>query len=101
MTFWQRKELAAHLRAIPLKTVLPLCGAQPDHHDKRKWHTSTGALSVTGAKFMNWHGSVGGGGAIDLVMHCVASASECGSKISVRRVMEVFKAKRLDASEGH
>lgn len=69
MTFWQRKELAAHLRAIPLKTVLPLCGAQPDHHDKRKWHTSTGALSVTGAKFMNWHGSVGGGGAIDLVMH--------------------------------
>ena len=31
----------------------------------------------------------------------VASASVCGSKISVRRVMEVFKAKRLDASEGH
>ena len=69
MTFWQRKELATHLRAIPLKTVLPLCGAQPDRHDQRKWHTSAGALSVTGAKFMNWHGSVGGGGAIDLVMH--------------------------------
>ena len=31
----------------------------------------------------------------------VASASVCGSKISVRRVIEVFKAKRLDASEGH
>ena len=69
MTFWQRKELAQHLRAIPLETVLPLCGAQPDRHDKRKWHTSAGALSVTGAKFMNWHGGVGGGGAIDLVMH--------------------------------
>jgi hypothetical protein len=69
MTFWQRKELAQHLRAIPLETVLPLCGAQPDRDDKRKWHTSAGALSVTGAKFMNWHGSVGGGGAIDLVMH--------------------------------
>jgi len=69
MTFWQRKELAQHLRAIPLETVLPLCGAQKDHDDKRKWHTSAGALSVTGAKFMNWHNSVGGGGAIDLVIH--------------------------------
>jgi hypothetical protein len=69
MTFWQRKELAQHLRVIPLETVLPLCGAQKDHDDKRKWHTSAGALSVTGAKFMNWHDSVGGGGAIDLVMH--------------------------------
>jgi len=69
MTFWQRKELAQHLRAIPLETVLPLCGAQKDHDDKRKWHTAAGALSVTGTKFMNWHDSVGGGGAIDLVMH--------------------------------
>jgi len=69
MTFWQRKELAQHLRAIPLETVLPLCGAQKDHDDKRKWHTSAGALSVTGAQFMNWHNSVGGGGAIDLVIH--------------------------------
>jgi hypothetical protein len=69
MTFWQRKELAQHLRAIPLEKVLPLCGAQKDHDDKRKWHTSAGALSVTGAKFMSWHNSVGGGGAIDLVMH--------------------------------
>ena len=31
----------------------------------------------------------------------VASASVCRSKISAWRVMEVFKAKRLDASEGH
>jgi hypothetical protein len=69
MTFCQRKELAPHLRAIPLETVLPLCGAQRDRYDKRKWHTSAGALSVTGAKFMNWHDGVGGGGAIDLVMH--------------------------------
>jgi hypothetical protein len=69
MTFWQRKELAQHLRAIPLDMVLPLCGAQPDRNDKRKWHTSAGVLSVTGAKFMNWRDSVGGGGAIDLAMH--------------------------------
>jgi hypothetical protein len=68
MTFWQRKVLAQHLRAIPLETVLPLCGAQSDRDDKRKWHTSAGALSITGTKFMNWHDSVGGGGAVDLVM---------------------------------
>jgi hypothetical protein len=69
MTFWQRKELARHLRAIPLEKVLPLCGAQPDRHDQCKWHTSVGVLSVTGAKFMNWNHDAGGGGAIDLVMH--------------------------------
>ena len=69
MTFWQRKERAQHLRAIPLETVLAVCGAQPDRYDKRRWHTSTGVLSVTGAKFMNWNSNVGGGGAIDLVMH--------------------------------
>jgi hypothetical protein len=69
MTFWQRKTQAQHLRAVPLETVLPLCGAQPDRYDRHKWHTSAGVLSVTGAKFMNWNLEVGGGGAIDLVMH--------------------------------
>ena len=69
MTFGQRKEQAARLRAIPLESVLPLCGAQPDPDDKRKWHTPVGVLSVTGAKFMNWNQAAGGGGAIDLVIH--------------------------------
>jgi hypothetical protein len=69
MTFWQRKEQAARLRAIPLEAVLPLCGAQPDPDDKRKWHTPARVLSITGAKFMNWNCGVGGGGAIDLVIH--------------------------------
>ena len=69
MTFWQRRELAQHLRAIPLERVLPLCGAQPDRYDQRKWHTAAGVLSVTGPKFMNWTLGAGGGGAIDLVIH--------------------------------
>ena len=69
MTFWQLKAAAPRLRAVPLERVLPLCGAQPDHADRRKWHTSAGVLSVTGAKFMNWNLGVGGGGAIDLVIH--------------------------------
>ncbi len=69
MTFWQRRQQAEHLRAIPLETVLPLCGGQPDHCDKHKWHTPEGVLSVTGPKFMNWNRNAGGGGAIDLVIH--------------------------------
>jgi hypothetical protein len=52
-----------------LERVLPLCGAQPDRDDRRKWHTPAGVLSVTGPKFMNWTLGTGGGGAIDLVIH--------------------------------
>lgn len=58
-----------HLRAIPLADVLRACGAQPDPHDPHKWHTPRGVLSVTGAKFINWNQGVGGGGAIDLIIH--------------------------------
>ncbi|HEX8816517.1 MAG TPA: DUF3991 and TOPRIM domain-containing protein [Terriglobales bacterium] len=57
------------LRRIPLTAVLQACGARPDRYDKAKWHTSEGPLSITGTKFMNWHRSQGGGGAIDLAMH--------------------------------
>ena len=60
---------AALARAVPLETVLVLCGAFRDGYDPSKWHTAQGPLSVTGAKFMNWARSQGGGGAIDLVMH--------------------------------
>src|SRR5208283_3101706 len=60
---------AAAVRAIPLETVLLCRGAVRDGHDRRKWHTEQGPLSVSGPKFMNWHRGQGGGGAIDLVMH--------------------------------
>ena len=69
LTFQQRRELAPTLRSIPLEQVLPLLGAQPDRFDHHKWHTLVGDISVTGAKFMNWHLDCGGGGAIDLVIH--------------------------------
>jgi hypothetical protein len=60
---------AERLRALPLEAVLLLWGARRDRADKAKWHTGRGVISVTGAKFMNWNRSVGGGGAIDLAMH--------------------------------
>jgi hypothetical protein len=69
MNFQEVREWANHLRAIPLEEVLLLAGAIRDRSDRAKWHTDQGVLSVTGAKFMNWNRSVGGGGAIDLAMH--------------------------------
>jgi Toprim-like/Protein of unknown function (DUF3991) len=64
---WRQR--AQRLREVPLTAVLRLSGAERDRFDPHKWHTSEGALSVTGAKFINWHLGRGGGGAIDLVMH--------------------------------
>jgi hypothetical protein len=40
-----------------------------DPRDPAKWRTQRGVLSVNGPKFMDWTQGVGGGGAIDLVMH--------------------------------
>jgi hypothetical protein len=57
------------LRRIPLPAVLRESGAQRDRTDRAKWHTPKGDISITGMKFMNWHQSLGGGGAIDLAMH--------------------------------
>jgi len=60
---------ADRLRALPLPVVLEELGATPDPHDSAKWHTEQGVLSVSGPKFMNWNQGIGGGGAIDVVMH--------------------------------
>ena len=60
---------ADRLRTLPLTVVLRASGALPDRADPHKWHTAQGVLSVTGAKFINWHRGRGGGGAMDLVMH--------------------------------
>jgi hypothetical protein len=60
---------AHRLRSLPLPLVLEQMGALPDAHDPAKWRTDRGILTVTGTKFMNWNQGVGGGGAIDLVMH--------------------------------
>lgn len=57
------------VRSIPLETVLTRWGAERDRYDRAQWRTERGPLSVTGAKFFNWHRDEGGGGAIDLVMH--------------------------------
>jgi hypothetical protein len=68
MSGFSLRQRADRLRAIPLERVLEVWGAQRDRYDPHKWHTSQGVLSLTGAKFMNWHCGRGGGGAIDLVI---------------------------------
>lgn len=60
---------ADRLRALPLPVVLAALETVRDPHDPAKWHTARGVLSVSGPKFMNWGQGLGGGGAIDLVMH--------------------------------
>lgn len=69
MNFDDLRRRAAVVREVPLETVLIFRGAVRDRHDKSKWHTEQGPLSVSGPKFINWRRGQGGGGAIDLVMH--------------------------------
>ena len=57
------------VRAIPLESILRQWGAVRDRRDKAKWHLGEDSFSITGAKFTHWQRNVGGGGAIDLVMH--------------------------------
>jgi len=69
MNFDEFRQRADAVREIPLEVILTFRGAVRDRHDRTKWHTERGPLSVTGPKFKNWHGGQAGGGAIDLVMH--------------------------------
>jgi len=63
------KYKANAVRDIDLAEVLKMTGAIQDKFDKAKWHTLKGVISITGRKFMNWNTCVGGGGAIDMVIH--------------------------------
>lgn len=69
MNFDDLRRQAEVVREVSLETVLLFRGAVRDRHDRSKWHTEQGPLSISGPKFMNWHRGTGGGGAIDLVMH--------------------------------
>ena len=71
-TFEDIKSKAQIVRQIDLKAILKQTGAIHDRFDKAKWHTRQGAISISGQKFINWHQGVGGGGAIDLIIHLKA-----------------------------
>lgn len=69
MDYREIRQLADRVRGIALELVLEASGARRDPKDRAKWRTERGPLSVSGAKFMSWTEGVGGGGAIDLVLH--------------------------------
>jgi hypothetical protein len=71
-TFEDIKNKAQIVRQIDLIAILKQTGAIHDTFDKAKWHTRQGAISITGQKFMNWSQGLGGGGAIDLIIHLKA-----------------------------
>lgn len=68
-TFSEIKNKADLVRKIDLVSILKITGAIQDKYDNKKWHTSTGVISVSGPKFINWRQGLGGGGAIDLIIH--------------------------------
>ena len=88
MTYHEIREKADRVRGIPLEAVLLWTGAERDPRDPAKWHTVQGTLSVTGMKFMNWTLGVGGGGAIDLVIHL----NHLGFKAAVQWLWHHFKS---------
>jgi hypothetical protein len=55
MRFDEIRDRLHQLRAIPLESVLAAIGGKRDPHDKAKWRTAKGAISITGIKFMNWN----------------------------------------------
>jgi hypothetical protein len=61
--------MANNLRFIPLTEVLKITCAERCKQDKNKWDTEQGKISISGMKFINWSKQIGGGGAIDLIMH--------------------------------
>lgn len=63
------RRIANRVRYMDLEVLVKRLGARPDKYDPHKWHTSQGTISINGLKFINWDTRVGGGGAIDLVMH--------------------------------
>lgn len=85
MTFNDIRRRADRVRLVPLEAVLVQTGAERDPSDRAKWHTAQGVLSVTGAKFFNWTQGVGGGGAIDLVIHLEGLAFKAAVEWLVRR----------------
>jgi 5S rRNA maturation endonuclease (ribonuclease M5) len=68
-SFYEIAQMADHVRRIDLTSILRITGCVRDKHDKAKWHTPKGVISVTEQKFFNWNQYAGGGGAIDLIMH--------------------------------
>ncbi len=97
MNYQELRRTADRVRAIPLEEVLALIGAERDRYDETKWHTDHGVLSVTGAKFFDWKCGVGGGGAIDLVIHIEELGFRATVEWLTQRFPDVAASRRQDS----
>ena len=83
MSIEDLKNTADYVRGIALEEILKQTGSIKQRYDKSKWQTCQGVISISvssnGQKFMNWTAGIGGGGAIDLVIHL----NECNFKTAV------------------
>ena len=82
------KKIANSVRKIELVEILKRTGSQQHRYDKAKWHTCRGPISVAGQKFMNWRQGIGGGSAIDLVIHL----KQCDFKTAIWWLCQNFSA---------
>ncbi|MDX8400401.1 MAG: toprim domain-containing protein [Gallionellaceae bacterium] len=57
------------LRETPLTLICGQLGYEKNTKDNKKWRTPAGTISITDQKFYDFSAGVGGGGAIDFVMH--------------------------------
>ena len=80
------------LRRTDLNAILTRLEATRDKHDRKKWHTPVGKISVSGHKFFNWKSCIGGGGAINLVMHLL----DCDFKTAFLWLTDRFSYGRTD-----
>lgn len=71
MTSW--RDISNRCRDIPLVDVLESLSCEQDSRDRQKWHTSNGPVWLgkgeNSQRFFDHLTGVGGGGAIDMVMH--------------------------------
>jgi Toprim-like/Protein of unknown function (DUF3991)/MutS domain I len=65
----QLREQVDRVRDSELTEIAARLGLEQDRHDPHKWRNEHHTISITEQKFKDWTTDVGGGGAIDLVMH--------------------------------
>lgn len=64
------KNQIAEIRNLNLEVILSSLGLTRDPNDKRQFKDNDSRISFNGFKWYDHPNEVGGGGAIDLVMHC-------------------------------
>ncbi|MDQ6961328.1 MAG: MobV family relaxase [Mariprofundaceae bacterium] len=66
---FRTKATVSALRDMPLIEICQNFGYIQNEKDPAKWKTPVGTISITDKKFFDHSAGVGGGGAIDLLMH--------------------------------